>query len=266
MARHTGEDGQLTFDALFHTAAVEAAPPWQGAPLGFTTDYYPPAELDAAFGHWQFLHAGELGAYAASHMWHRAITVPAGVELGTHRFDLFTADLRCEPWNHEEPHGACLCLGDLIYQAICEPCRWHIIGDSENAPVEAWHDHAVPGWRDLPTVPAHIPISDGARLTKTARAWISEHYPPDVQVPGAPIITERSHGGHRHVPGRSPWGGYDLSHTTTTDPKSDSDRRITPKPVASKATRRRRVAPPEADPSPATRRGHDAAGGRSLGD
>ena len=30
---------------------------------------------------------------------------------------------------------------------------------------------------------------------------------------GAPIITERRPYGTRHVPGRYPWGGYDISHT-----------------------------------------------------
>lgn len=34
-----------------------------------------------------------------------------------------------------------------------------------------------------------------------------------MQIPGAPIITERRPYGTRHVPSRSPWGGYDLSHT-----------------------------------------------------
>lgn len=55
MARSNDADGQLAFDieALIHEAAVESAPPWQGAPLHFTTDYHSPADLDAAFGHWQ---------------------------------------------------------------------------------------------------------------------------------------------------------------------------------------------------------------------
>ena len=49
---------QLAFDieGILHQAAVEAAPPWAGAPLHFTTAYYSPAELGAAYAHWQFLH------------------------------------------------------------------------------------------------------------------------------------------------------------------------------------------------------------------
>ena len=44
-------DAQLAFDieGILRQAAVEAAPPWAGAPLHFTTAYYSPAELGAAF-------------------------------------------------------------------------------------------------------------------------------------------------------------------------------------------------------------------------
>lgn len=41
-------------------------------------------------------------------------------------------------------------------------------------------------------------------------------------MPGAPVITERGTG-TRHVPCRSPWGGYDLAHTAV-----DPQRRVTP--------------------------------------
>lgn len=100
-----------------------------------------------------------------------------------------------------------------MYQAICEPCGWNGITDRENDAVEMWHDHALPGWRELPIVPSRQRMIDKDGLSKAAKKWISEHYPPSMQVPGAPIITERRPFGTRHVPGRSPWGGYDLSHT-----------------------------------------------------
>ena len=100
-----------------------------------------------------------------------------------------------------------------MYQAICEPCEWNGITDRENDAVEMWHDHALPGWRELPIVPSRLRMMDKDGLSKAAKKWISEHYPKSMQVPGAPIITERRPFGTRHVPGRSPWGGYDLSHT-----------------------------------------------------
>lgn len=207
-------DEQLAFDieAMLHESSVEAAPGWSGAPLGFTAAYWPAADLEAAHEHWQFLHKLD-HSRMQSRMWHRAIAVPGGVAVGEHGFDLFTADLRCEPWTHREPHSCCQCVGDLIYQAICEPHDWHLIAGDENSAVEAWHDHAFIGWRDLPIVPARLRSVDQPGLSKAATKWIAEHYPPSMQVVGAPVITERSNGGTRHVPGRSPWAGYDISHT-----------------------------------------------------
>lgn len=76
-----------------------------------------------------------------------------------------------------------------------------------------WHDHALPGWRELPIVPSRLRMMDKDGLSKAARNWIVEHYPKPMQIPGAPIITARRPYGPRNVPGRSPWGGYDLSHT-----------------------------------------------------
>ena len=50
MSRYAEADGQLAFDieGMIHAAEIEAAPPWTGAPLHFTVDYYPPGKLDAA--------------------------------------------------------------------------------------------------------------------------------------------------------------------------------------------------------------------------
>ena len=207
-------DDQLAFDieGMLHDAAIEAAPAWTGAPLHFTTAYHPPAELDAAFEHWQFLHAHDK-THVNSRMWHRSITVPESDQVTDHGFVLYTTDLRCEPWKHSDKHESCLCLGDLMYQAICEPCEWNAVTDGENAAVELWHDHALRGWRDLPIVPSRLRGKDTDRMSKSTRKWIAEHYPKSMQVPGAPIITERRPYGTRHVPRRSPWGGYDLSHT-----------------------------------------------------
>ena len=55
-------------------------------------------------------------------MWRRSITVPENAQVARHEFALYTTDLRCEPWKHADEHETCLCVGDLMYQAICEPC------------------------------------------------------------------------------------------------------------------------------------------------
>lgn len=218
-------DEQLAFDieGMLHEAAVEASPEWRGAPLHFTTAFYSPSDLEDAVAHWQFLHRLD-GSRHDSRMWHRAIAVPGGVEIGEHGFDLFTADLRCDPWKHPTPHGGCTCVGDLTYMAMCEPHGWHAVASDENAAVETWHDHSFPGWRDLPVVPARLRNTDEIGLSSAARKWIEQHYPASMRVVGAPVITERSGIGTRHVPGRSPWGGYDIS-STAVRARSDRDRR-----------------------------------------
>ena len=238
-------DEQLAFDieAMLHESAIEAASEWSGAPLGFTTAYWPVADLEAAHERWQFLHKLDQSR-TQSRMWHRAIAVPGSVAVGEHGFDLFTADLRCEPWTHREPHSGCQCVGELTYQAICEPHGWHVIAGDENSAVEGWHDHAFPGWRDLPVVPARLRSVDRLGLSKAATKWIAEHYPPSRQVVGAPIITERSKGGTRHVPGRSPWAGYDIAHTAVEPDRRVSQRR-------SNAVLRVPTRPPATSPGPA---------------
>lgn len=69
--------------------------------------------------------------------------------------------------------------------------------------MEAWHDHAMPGWRDLPVRPSGLKAA-------ALEAWL-DAYPSGWKRPGAPIRTVRDPHGTRHVPGRSPWGGYDLA-------------------------------------------------------
>ncbi|MGD9429986.1 DUF6349 family protein [Arthrobacter russicus] len=121
---------------------------------------------------------------------------------------------------------------------------------SKNTAVEAWHDHALPGWRRLPIVPARVRVRNDKGLTKQAREWITDHYPASAQVPGAPIITERGEYATRHVPNYSPWGGYDLSYTAVpAELRQKSEA----------AARRERLAQPE--PSALVSRSRD----RSLG-
>lgn len=208
-------DGQLAFDfeELAREDARNALPSWRGAPLHFTTGYYAPADLEAAFEHWRFLN-GNFGSLQRSHMWNRAPASGNGIEFEEHAIAVFSADL--SPGRGKEGPG------DTIYQAVCDSCEWHQIGESENTVVEAWHDHAVPGWRDLPVIPAQIRVRTETGLTKLAKTWITEHYPSRFQVPGVPIITERSQHGTRHVPGYSPWGGYDLSSTALERPATEA--------------------------------------------
>jgi len=191
-------------DALLHDLAVEQAPAWTGAPLQYTAEYHSPKELDDAWRQYQFIN-GIFGCVPNSHMWHRAVDSAwtgdgADVAVDGHTAHRFTVDLGCFC---KRPYGdRCSCVTARLHQIVCDQCRWHQIGTEQHT-VEAWHDHSFPGWRQLPVVPATV--TGKARLR-----WIEQHYPATAD-PGFPIRTERSGAGTRHVPGRSPWGGYDLS-------------------------------------------------------
>lgn len=209
-------------ETLFDLAdfeAEEAAAAYAGpAPLHFTTDYFTPEQLMEA------ARVAERGA----HTWRAAVTLGDCGRAPGHSLFVLWADLRCSCWPKfsatERAEGlGCSCVGDTLYQANCIECRWHTIG-TEASVVEAWHDHAWPGWRDLPIVPDNVrPFGGGMgtnnpdrKAAATARAWVAEHYPPVWQVDGAPVRTERRAAGTRHVPGYSPWGGFDLCAAIAT--------------------------------------------------
>lgn len=198
---------QATFDidALILEAEREAAPAWTGAPLHYHEEPYRPEELDAAFERWKFEH-GNFGCIPKSHMWHRSMFNQPTIQEGVHSLAVFTASTFCEEPEHT--HDLLPTPGRV--QGICTECDWRLIDPDESLVVEAWHDHAFPGWRELPVVPRKY-TGLPPRGRDPLREWAEEHYPATWQRTGAPIITEREGIGTRHVPGRSPWGGFDLS-------------------------------------------------------
>lgn len=118
-----------------------------------------------------------------------------------HSLCILQADLRCvcsRPYlvAEWEEIGPCQCVGDLMYQANCPECRWNYVTDNETDAVIAWHDHAWPGWRNLPVLPSKLRGSMGtSTMTPALEAWYDENYPPEFCTDGAPIITaeERPH-------------------------------------------------------------------------
>lgn len=191
----------------------------QTAPLHFTQDYHTPAEFQGAADRW-VRENDQVGAALISHMWWQFGPCDA-VTLGDHRCEILTAHL--EPGflpggGYTSPETVCHGPGSMLYQANCEPCRWHIISESESAVVEGWHDHAAPGWRALPVIPSHVAdyMSMG-NWSQKGLSWIEANYPVEWQGPGHPIISERKPHMTRHVPGYSPWRGYDLAHTAVPD-------------------------------------------------
>lgn len=135
---------------------------------------------------------GCLGIYFWSHMWHQPIRE---APVGAHPIETVSANLGCAHDRTVE----CQCTGrggGLVYRAWCGQCRrWTRVHDDEGGAVEDMHDQCWPGWRALP---------EGKAADR------DDHW---TQL-GAPIVTERGAGGTRPIPGRSPFGGYDLPAPT----------------------------------------------------
>lgn len=209
-------------DALMHEEHVSSLPEWTGMPLGqLVTSYWHPDDIDAAWRRWIEVN-GHFDSIHRSRMWNRSHTVPH-MEIGEHSIDLFHVDLRSKAGLHDADRATlglgkiCQCVGSTTSQMICAACSWHFIGE-ESAATEAWHDHAFPGWRDLPILPDKLRGQMGTRkMTPKLEEWFEAHYPTEFRVLGAPILTTRGKYGTRHVPNYSPFGGYDLSAGEQTD-------------------------------------------------
>lgn len=197
------------------------------APLGFTSRYFTPDELLAARAELARIRGDWSKDHPTFGAWMLGITTGWCGTAPGHRLCMLQTDLRCNcrmpylvaEW---EKIGPCYCVGDLLYQANCPDCRWHHIG-TENDVVIAWHDHAWPGWRELPTLPAKLRGKMGTRtMTPKLAAWLEANYPPEFRVDGAPILTDRGGIGTRCVPGYSPYGGFDIASDKLTDRPSDA--------------------------------------------
>ena len=195
---------------------LEAEKPAPDAPLHFTSGFYTPDEFQAALE--ARLKRG-VEAWHRHHMWHMAPAMGWCGGIGEHALCVMSADLRC--YGHREKGSweriPCSCVGELMYQAICDTCRWREFGTEKHV-VEAWHDHAMPGWRDLPLFPAELRGPMGSsKMTPAREAWFDEHYPEAFRVQGAPILTARDRIGSRNVPRYSPFGGFDIGIITAQE-------------------------------------------------
>jgi hypothetical protein len=123
-------------------------------------------------------------------------------------------------WNAD----GCYCVTVDVSRGICLGCGWSgPIRDNERGgshlAVEDAHDHAFPGWRELPVVPKRPEWGEGQAARKAMARWVEhmhEVYPADWLERGGPIRTDRGPIGSlgtRHVPNATGFGGYDLSAT-----------------------------------------------------
>jgi len=180
---------------------------------------------------------GNANSNRNSHAWRVNITCP---DTPTDRCQptVLSADLRCDCLDE------CFCVGDLLYRGACRSCGWEGEPvDEENSAAEDACDHAWPGWRELPVV-ARVP-DDGKRHDAWAKR-VAATYPTGWLAGGGPIRTQRSGVGTRHVPGRTPFGGYDMA-VAIADAEG---RRAEADPPAVRAPRSR-AARPSTEPDPA---------------
>lgn len=189
---------QLAFDLS------EPLPVWTGSPLGYHEEFLTLDQHAAALERWMAQDDRDgWGCRPRSHMWFASHQLDG--EPNGHTFALLTADNRRAGTGPDA----------FMYQAMCERCSWNVVADRERVVVEAWHDHAMPGWRDLPVMPLGLPPAnmDWLKPPKKAVAWIEEHVPAEWQFRCAPLRTMRpSAMATRHVLGRSPWFGFDLGY------------------------------------------------------
>lgn len=176
---------------------------------------------------------GNFGCKRLSHGWRPTYTSFRGDRpepTDRCRPILLDAELRCDHYG-----DSCLCVGDLLYRAACLHCTFEgTIRDCENAASEDAQDHCFPGWRDLPIV-AQVPeYGSGASGKKAMTNWIAKVetlYPTGWLQEGGPIRTRRTAPGTRHVPLRTPFGGYDMcgeitpNKTRTTTPTTSQEER-----------------------------------------
>lgn len=221
-------------DALFDLTDFDPVPVYDGTAhlLGFTREYFTLAEFKAAAPFMPRHHNWQTNVHQQHHERNAA-----GCELVE-----YWADLRCSYREHggrmswrqptpqhlfdkygEDDTGVrCQCVGEPVSRAACDRCRWQTIGDGTQV-LKGWLDHAWPGWRDLPLIPAELqppyggalrpkngsPNPEDVKAGKAAYEWAVEHYPVEWQTPGAPArVGNRRTMVRGVVSGYAPFGGF----------------------------------------------------------
>lgn len=196
---------QLDLFADIEAAAVQRA--FDEASSIYGTDARGYFQRLAAAAMWTTAH-GHFDSIHRSHAWHAACGSPdqPAAATATCRPAVLTADLRCSHYDED-----CSCVGSLVYRGACLHCDWEGgVRADENTAAEDAHDHAWPGWRDLPIVPRR------PENPKAQPRWVEtvqDAYPAGWLEAGGPIRTDRAPYGTRHVPNHTGFGSYDLCGT-----------------------------------------------------
>lgn len=168
------------------------------------------AQREWAFEEWVRTY-GNFGCIRLTHGWRSAHRYGKSFEH-CHAV-IMHADLSCQH-NHWDDEPPCFCVGGGASRGMCGYCDWEgEIRSNERAAVEDAHDHAWPGWRDLPIAPNWPDQTTGKSGARNVAKWwavVTPLYPPNWVAQGGPILTLRRTGSTRHVDGRHPHGGWDL--------------------------------------------------------
>jgi Family of unknown function (DUF6349) len=218
MRRRTADDpDQLT---LWDDPPPPPAPETLPSPCLFSSPARGLTARLAEFQAWRDQY-GNFGRFGRSHGWHVAhqgdfAPAPPGRRCQP---AVMEADLRAAPGPRDVPCDCTETVGALLYLAACRGCEWE--GQPRttwNAAVEDGCDHAWPGWRELPILATSFPdmAGDGTAGRRVKAKWadgVTGVYPQGWLEAGGPVRTHRPAGGTRHVPGRTPFGGFDLGTT-----------------------------------------------------
>lgn len=187
------------------------------------------AEHDRLNTIWSAEHTEET-RLAMRRCWDIGITQP-GARMGAPS-PLQGDFTRCTPTilNADHDRGCPCCPEEargLYYRGACLGCGWVADvwyemrdhdewGGGEKRAVFDAHDHAFPGWRNLPIVDRYPDGASGGSpkdVTKAQQRWhdrFDHLFPRDWFERGGPIQTAREGMGTRDVPGCAPGGGYDI--------------------------------------------------------
>lgn len=201
--------GQIDiFDMIAEIAADEHTRHEQihGIPILFASTTRGIEAREAEFDTWK-QQWGHFGSICASHAWTPEPTAP-NQRTDTCQPTVLSADLRCTCYRHRTD-TPCHCVGGLLYRGACTGCTFESDDfDHENDAVNAALDHAHPGWlNDLDHAVAPAPMDKPDAWKRKTRQKIGD------RPTGWPVITTRTTPGLRSVPGRSPWGGYDVARS-----------------------------------------------------
>ena len=156
-------------------------------------------------------HYGHFDSIRASHGWRPPFSTTGYVRDQEYcQAEVLNASLDCD--HYDDP---CFCVGGRVHRGACSWCDWEgPTRTNETQAIEDAHDHAWPGWRDLPVLPRWPDEGTGKKKGVDRAHWWAtarELYPEGWIEQGGPILTRRGVMGTHPIRGHfHPAGGWDI--------------------------------------------------------